>query len=181
MKRRRIALYVAPAVGLILALFVGILATRSPAVDTAADSPLLGKPAPVLEGPGLEGGTVRLADYRGKFVLVNFFNSWCIPCRQEHPELQRFATRHAVAGDAVVLGVIHDDTADEVRRYRAEHGGDWPVVDDPRGTIALEFGVRGQPETFVISPEGVVLARYISRISADGVDRDLRRYTGGAP
>lgn len=179
MRRRRVALYVAPAVGVVLAAFVGILATRSPAIDTAAATPLLGKPAPDITGIGLDGGTVRLADHRGKFVLVNFFNSWCVPCRQEHPELQQFSSRHAVTGDAVVLGVIHDDTVDEVRRYRAEHGGDWPVVDDPRGTIALEYGVRGQPETFVVSPEGVVVARYISRISADGVDRDLRRYRGG--
>lgn len=178
--RRRVALYVAPAIGLVLAVFVGVLATRSPAIDTAAATPLLGKPAPAVEGPGLDGGTIGLDDYRGKFVLVNFFNSWCVPCRQEHPELQQFATRHAAAGDAVVLGVIHDDTVEEVRRYRAEHGGDWPVVDDPGGRIALEFGVRGQPETFVISPQGVVLARYISRITANGVDRDLRRYLGSA-
>jgi cytochrome c biogenesis protein CcmG/thiol:disulfide interchange protein DsbE len=171
---------VAVAVALVVALFVGVLATRSPAIDTVADTPLLGTQAPAVEGPGLDGGTVRLADFRGKFVLVNFFNSWCVPCRQEHPELVKFAARHAATGDAVILGVIHDDTVDEVRAYRAEHGGDWPVVDDPRGTIALDFGVRGQPETFVISPDGIVVARYVSRISADGADGVLQRYNRSA-
>lgn len=162
-------LWIASAVGVVVALFVGVLATRSPAVDTAADTPLLGKPAPEIP-PG------HLAQYRGRFVLVNFFNSWCVPCRQEHPELLRFAARHAAAGDAVIVGVIHDDTMDEVLEYRAEHGGDWPVVDDPRGTVALDYGVRGQPETFVVAPDGRIVARYVSRITADGIDRVLRRY-----
>jgi cytochrome c biogenesis protein CcmG, thiol:disulfide interchange protein DsbE len=174
--KRRTAMWVASAVGVVVALFVGVLATRSPAVDTAADTPLLGRAAPDISAPSLDGLPVRLSDYRGKFVLVNFFNSWCVPCRQEHPELVRFSARHAAAGDAVLLGVIHDDTADEVRAYRAEHGGEWPVVDDPRGTIALDYGVRGQPETFVVAPDGRIVARYVSRISAEGVDRVLRRY-----
>ena len=178
--RARPARWVALVLGLVIALFVGVLATRSPAIDTVADTPLLGMRAPTIESPGLDGGTVSLDDFRGKFVLVNFFNSWCVPCRQEHPELVNFTARHAATGDAVILGVIHDDTADEVRAYRAEHGGDWPVVDDPRGTIALDYGARGQPETFVISPDGTVVARYVSRISADGVDRLLRRYGGSA-
>lgn len=169
MKRRRTALWIASAVGVVVALFVGVLATRSPAVDTAADTPLLGRPAPEIP-------PAHLAQHRGKFVLVNFFNSWCVPCRQEHPELLRFAARHAAAGDAVIVGVIHDDTMKEVLEYRAKHGGDWPVVDDPRGTIALDYGVRGQPETFVVAPDGRIVARYVSRITADGIDRLLRRY-----
>lgn len=167
--RRRTAVWVAGAVGVVIALFVGVLATRSPAVDTAADTPLLGRPAPEI-------GTGGLSQYRGRFVLVNFFNSWCVPCRQEHPELLRFAARHAVTGDAVIVGVIHDDTMEEVQKYRAEHGGDWPIVDDPQGRIALDYGVRGQPETFVVAPDGRIVARYVSRITADGVDRVLRRY-----
>lgn len=177
-RRSHTARWVAVAVGLLIALFVGVLATRSPAIDTEADTPLLGRMAPPIEGPGLDGGIVDLADHRGKFVLVNFFNSWCVPCREEHPELLKFAARHAVTGDAIVLGVIRDDTADEVRRYRAEHGGDWPVVDDPRGVVALDYGVRGQPETFIVAPDGTIVARYISRITADGVDDTLRRYNG---
>lgn len=166
---------VAVAVGVVLAAFIGVLATRDPAVDTKADTPLLGKPAPEIAAATLEGGSVRLTEFRGRWVLVNFFNSWCVPCRQEHPELLKFAARHTAADDAVILGVIHDDDADAVRQYRAEEGGDWPAVDDPRGTIALEYGVRGQPETFVVSPDGVVVARYVSAISADGMDALLRR------
>lgn len=166
-------------VALAVAGLVGVLATREPAVNTVANSPLVGRPAPEIAAPGLDGGEVRLSDFRGRWVLVNFFNSWCVPCRREHPELLRFSARHAAAGDAVILGVIHDDEADAVRQWRAEVGGDWPVVDDPRGTIALDYGVRGQPETFVVSPSGVVVARYVSAIDADGMDALLRRFSGG--
>ena len=166
--------WVAAAVGLPILLLIGVLATRDPAIDTAASSPLVGKAAPEIAAPALDGTPVRLSDLRGKWVLVNFFNSWCVPCREEHPELLKFHARHAQAGDALILGVIRDDTADAVREWRAEEGGDWPAVDDPRGTIALDYGVRGQPETFVISPEGVVVARYISTITADGMDTLLR-------
>lgn len=180
MRQGRVALWVAIGLALLLAAFVGVLATREPAVNTAAATPLLGKPAPEIAGPGLDGGIVKLSDYRGKWVLVNFFNSWCVPCRQEHPELMQFSARHAATGDALVLGVIHDDTPDEVRKYRAEHGGGWPVVDDPRGTTALDYGVRGQPETFVVSPDGRIVARYVSVIDADKMDDLLRRYTRSA-
>lgn len=171
---KRTVLWAALGVGLASAGLVGVLATREPAVNTAAATPLLGQPAPEIAAATLDGGSVRLSEFRGRWVLVNFFNSWCVPCRQEHPELLKFAARHAAPGDAVILGVVHDDDPDEVRKYRAEHGGDWPAVDDPRGTIALEYGVRGQPETFVVSPAGVVVARYVSAISADGMDALLR-------
>ncbi len=167
--------WVAGAIGLPVVLLIGVLATRQPAIETVAASPLLGKPAPEIDAPALDGTHIRLADLRGKWVLVNFFNSWCVPCREEHPELAKFHARHAQAGDALVLGVIRDDTADAVRAYRAKEGGDWPAVDDPRGTIALDYGVRGQPETFVVAPDGRVVARYISVITADGMDQLLRR------
>ena len=166
--------WVAAAIGVPVVLLIGVLATRDPAIDTVAATPLLGKPAPEIDAPALDGSRVRLSDLRGRWVLVNFFNSWCVPCREEHPELLKFHTRHMQAGDAMILGVIRDDDAESVREYRAREGGDWPAVDDPRGTIALDYGVRGQPETFVVSPDGVVVARYVSAITADGMDRLLR-------
>jgi len=171
--RRRVAVWVALAIGLLMALLVGVLATRPSAESTLARSPLLGKPAPDLDSPTLSGAHLRLVDLRGRWVLVNFFNSWCIPCRQEHPELVKFAERHKATGDAQLVGVIHDDQVPDVRSYLAAEGGDWPVVDDPRGAVALDYGVRGQPETFVIDPDGYVVSRIISATTADGLDHLL--------
>ncbi len=115
--RRHTARWAAISLGVVLLLFVAVLATRKSAADKQADSPLLGKQAPSLSGAGLDGNPVSLASMHGKWVVVNFMASWCVPCRQEHPELMKFTQRHQAADDATVLGVIFDDTQPNVRRF----------------------------------------------------------------
>jgi cytochrome c biogenesis protein CcmG, thiol:disulfide interchange protein DsbE len=168
---RHIALVSALALGCVVALFVALLATRTPAVDKQARSPLLGHPAPSLAGSGLDGKSTQLSSLRGKYVLVNFFATWCIPCQREHPELQRFVADHAARGDAAVFAVIFDDTASDAGDFMRQNGGNWPVVDDPNGTIALDFGVRGPPESFLVNPGGIVIAKFIGQVSAGGLDK----------
>lgn len=179
-RRPRTALWVALAVGVTLLLLIGVLATRKPAAATLARSPLVGKPAPVIAGETLEGSRFDSTRFRGRFVVVNFFNSWCVPCRNEHPQLLQFAARHQGPTDPVLVGVIRDDDPDAVREFRQREGGDWPALDDPGGRIGLAYGVRGQPETFVIDPNGVVVARYISEITADGLDALLAKMGAGS-
>ena len=169
--RRHTARWAAISLGVVLLLFVAVLATRKSAADKQAESPLLGKPAPSLTGTGLDGGGVSLGSMHGKWVVVNFMASWCVPCREEHPELVKFTQRHQAAGDAAVLGVIFDDSAANVRRFFAELGGSWPVISDPGGRIALDYGVRGPPESFLIDPNGFVVWKGIGQVSADGLDR----------
>lgn len=170
---RHTARWAAISLGVILLLFVAVLATRKSAADKQAESPLLGKPAPSLSGNGLDGSQVSLTSMHGKWVVVNFMASWCVPCREEHPELVKFTQRHSAAGDAAVLGVIFDDTAPNVRHFFDELGGSWPVVDDPGGHTALDFGVRGPPESFLIDPNGFVVWKGIGQVDADGLDRLL--------
>jgi len=158
-----------------MALFVALLATRAPAVDKQATSPLLGKPAPDIQGVDLAGQPARVAADRGRFVLVNFFASWCVPCQQEHPQLERFVAMHKAKGDATVFGVIFDDTTANARAFVQRSGGDWPIVADPGGTVALDYGVRGPPESYLIGPDGTVLAKFIGAVTADGLDRILAR------
>ena len=169
--RRHSARWIAVTLGVVLLLFIGVLATRRSAADKQADSPLLGKPAPALSGTALDGRQASLGDDGGKWVVVNFLASWCVPCRQEHPELIKFIQRHQAAGDATVLGVIFDDSAANVRRFFGELGGAWPVIGDPGGRIALDYGVRGPPESFLIDPNGFVVWKGIGQVSADGLDR----------
>ena len=180
MTRRRTALWASLAVALVGALLVALLATRSPAVERLADSPLLGKPAPSVSGRSLDGSTVRLADLRGRYVVLNFFATWCVPCRNEHPELQRFRNRHLTTGDVEVLAVVFDDDIADVRRFFEREGGDWPVIDDPRGKVALDFGVRGPPESFLIDPNGYVLTRIVGEVRAEGLERLLDQAKRGA-
>jgi cytochrome c biogenesis protein CcmG/thiol:disulfide interchange protein DsbE len=166
-------LWVAVAIAAVLMVFVAVLATRPSAADRQAASPLLGKPAPKLVGTGVDGAKVDASALRGKWVLVNFFATWCIPCQMEHPELVRFAQRHQVSGDAVIVAVIFQDDAGSVRRFVADKGVAWPIVTDPGGNIAFDYGVRGPPESFLLDPRGNVVSKIIGTVNADALDRLL--------
>src|SRR5207248_2573825 len=137
----RRAVWVAAAVAIPVVAFLAVLATRPAATGRAVRSPLLGHPAPEAAGRTIDGAQVRLSQLRGRWVLVNFFATWCVPCRREHPDLVKFANLHRERGDAAVIGVVYDDPPDEVRKFRAAEGGDWPMLVDPDGKVALDFGV----------------------------------------
>ncbi|MDQ1402220.1 MAG: cytochrome c biosis protein CcmG, thiol:disulfide interchange protein DsbE [Actinomycetota bacterium] len=178
--RRHTAAIIAVVVGVTVAVLVYVLATRPSAEAALARSPLLGHPAPDLSGKALDGSTVRLADLHGRYVLVNFFASWCVPCHEEHPELLRFTARHSQLGDAQVVGVIFDDTAGNARAFMAKSGGDWPIVDDPNGQVALDFGVRGPPESFLIDPNGFVISKIVGQVNATGLEALIAKAKRGA-
>lgn len=165
-RRPRPLRWIAIGVAAVVVAFLVVLATRDSAQQVAADSPLLGKIAPEVTGQDLDGRTVRLSQLRGRYVLLNFFASWCVPCAREHDDLIRFQENHAVAGDATVLAVVFDDEIDDVRAFFDERGGDWPVLADDSGKVSLDFGVRGPPESFLISPEGIVLSRIIGEVES---------------
>lgn len=175
-RRPRTARWAALAVGVVVAVLVAVLATRPPAADVVAPSPVVGGPAPEIAGPAVVGDAVRLSDLRGRWVVVNFFATWCVPCLREHPELVRFAGRHS-PDDVAVLGVVYDDDAAAVARFFRERGGDWAVLDDSRAKV--DFGVRGIPESFLVDPDGVVRTRLVGGVTADGLDRLLRAAGAG--
>ncbi len=170
--------WLAAGVLIVLAGFIGVLATSKSADSTSADSPLIGRQAPDVAGETIAGDTFDLSDQRGEFVLVNFFATWCVPCIREHPELVNFARRHRVAGDASVVSVVFDSEPKQVRKFFADNGGDWPVVFDPDGRIALGYGVSGVPESYLIAPDGTVVTKLVGGVTASGLDQILARAQG---
>ncbi|HET6997714.1 MAG TPA: TlpA disulfide reductase family protein [Solirubrobacterales bacterium] len=125
----------------------------------------LGEPAPAGPLPQLEGGgSGSLADYRGRWVLVNFWASWCIPCREEAPALERFQRRHGDA-DFTVLGIDSRDLTSDGRAFVRRYGLSYPQLRDGDGDAAHEFGTTGVPETFLVDPAGKVRLRAVGPVS----------------
>ncbi|HLM18107.1 MAG TPA: TlpA disulfide reductase family protein, partial [Acidimicrobiia bacterium] len=129
--------------GVVLALNVG----NDPQED-AQQSHLVGKAAPAFDLPNLAGGRVTLADVAGKSAIVNFWNSWCTPCREEEPSLQRFYAAHKDDPDFTMIGIVRQDETGDVKAYVNKNGIEWKVALDPGSVAALDFGTRGQPETY---------------------------------
>jgi cytochrome c biogenesis protein CcmG/thiol:disulfide interchange protein DsbE len=172
----RFALIAAVAIAVIVALMVAVLATRDPSTERASQSPLIGELAPAAAGTTIDGEEVSIDDHRGRWVMLNFFGSWCTPCLEEHPELNAFDVAHQAEGDAVLMSVTFDDKADKAREFFDEHGGDWPVIDDPENSIGVAYGVAQVPETFVIAPNGVVVQRFAGAVTRAELDEVIARY-----
>ena len=150
--------WIALCAGVVVAALAVVAATQV-GTDPRQDSNkshLLGKDAPSYDLPTLDGGRVRSSELAGKVVIVNFWNSWCIPCQEEHPALVEFFRRHAADPGFVMVGIVRDDTEGAIRRYVNDEGVPYTVALDPGAQASLEFGTRGQPETYAISPDGVI-------------------------
>jgi cytochrome c biogenesis protein CcmG/thiol:disulfide interchange protein DsbE len=166
--------WIALGVGVLVAVFSVVLALNV-STDPQAElntSRLLGKPAPDFSVTGLDGTKLTLADLAGKTVIVNFWNSWCAPCGQELPTLLRWYAGHKADPDVVLLGIPRDDTAGAIRDAARSKGVEWTVADDGGAEAAtLDYATRGQPETFAISPDGVIVASVIGPVTTGQLDR----------
>jgi cytochrome c biogenesis protein CcmG/thiol:disulfide interchange protein DsbE len=139
----------------------------------ALPSPLIGHAAPEVSGTSLDGTRVSLTALRGRAVLINFWASWCVPaCVDEHPVLLDAARRH---GDRLeIVGVLYEDEVDAARAFLDRYGnGGWPNLVDPDGALAIEFGVTGPPESYLIDASGIVRWKQFGPLTADALDRQL--------
>ena len=155
-------------------------------------SPLVGNPAPefalpvmAMDGPvdGREttGDTVRLSELEGHVVVVNFFASWCVPCRVEHRALTRVARRYADEG-VRFFGVVYNDEAPAVRRYIRQLGGQsYPALLDPGQRVAIDYGLVGVPETFFIDRQGIVRHKAFSAVNEQILVEEIEAMLQQAP
>lgn len=118
--------------------------------------------APTFETFDLKGEPVRLVDYRGKVVILNFWASWCVPCRKEFPLLKQVH-----GGDVVVLGVVYRDSKRAAAAFMRDQGATWPGLIDPDGEIADAYDVAakpGLPVTVAIDANGSLVRRHIGEL-----------------
>ena len=166
MNRGKSIRYIAAAAGVLLLAFLVVLAMAKPGDSESASSPLLGQAAPVVKSTTIGGGDFDLARRKGSWVVLNFFNSTCVPCRQEHPFLVDFAKEQESSDNAVELyTVVNDDADGPVQAFFDTNGGDWPAIRDDDGAISVAFGVAKVPESWVIDPNGFVRLRIMGALT----------------
>jgi cytochrome c biogenesis protein CcmG/thiol:disulfide interchange protein DsbE len=162
-------LYLLPVVlvAVLVAVFWrGLDPDRDP---SALPSALIDKPMPMPVMPGLKG-EFELLYFKGQPVLVNFFASWCLPCRAEHPILARIAKEQGIA----VIGIAYKDKREDAQRYLDELGNPYATIGlDESGRGGIEFGLTGVPETYVVDREGIVRYRLAGPITPQNFDDQL--------
>src|SRR5207237_3540111 len=141
-----------------LASAVSLLIVLSGLLGMAARPPLVGSPAPEIVLKDLQGRDVKLSDLRGKVVLVNFWATWCKPCKEEMPAMQAAYDKLRDEG-LVVLAVNELEDVQRVAEHVRSHGHTFPVVMDHDNRIANRYGVVGLPASFLIDRQGIVRER----------------------
>jgi cytochrome c biogenesis protein CcmG, thiol:disulfide interchange protein DsbE len=156
------ALRIGVVIAMAALVVVLILAFRRDPHDIRTGT--VGKPAAAFSVQRLEGdGSLKLEDARGKVTVVNFFASWCIPCKEENPALVRVYERYR-ASNVVFIGVLYQDSRDSGLKYVRDNGVTWPTGIDEDGRVAFAYGVFGIPETYFIGADGVIAGRHIGPI-----------------
>jgi cytochrome c biogenesis protein CcmG/thiol:disulfide interchange protein DsbE len=166
----RRAIYLVPVV-----LFVALAGWFALALRPGYDphelpSALLDKDAPRFDLAGMNGQRVALDGLKGGPVLINFFASWCVPCRIEHPLLMRLAEREHVK----LYGIDYKDKPEDAEKLLAQFGDPYRSVGlDLDGRVGLDFGVYGVPETYVLDSTGHVRKRFVGPLTAQQVEKEL--------
>jgi cytochrome c biogenesis protein CcmG, thiol:disulfide interchange protein DsbE len=176
--QRRSWLMTAPLIAFaaLAAIFWFGLGNRDP---SAIPSALIGRPAPptilpALEGLANNGAAVPGLDpaaFKGKVSVVNVWASWCVPCHDEAPLLTELAKDKRLQ----LIGINYKDAADNARRFLGRYGNPYSIVGvDGNGRAAIEWGVYGVPETFIVGREGTIVYKLVGPVTPDNIDTVLK-------
>jgi cytochrome c biogenesis protein CcmG, thiol:disulfide interchange protein DsbE len=177
---RRVKIALQGAAVAVVALLIGLLAWQ--VVRTDQGKAIVGKvdegqkpQAPVFELEQLDGAkTVSLADYRGKAVVLNFWASWCAPCKDEAPELESVWQRWRDK-DVVIVGVDLQDFGTDAQRFVDRYDLSYPVLRDTQNWTWGRYGLSGLPETYFVDRQGRLVGEHVEGpVSAEELDRNIR-------
>jgi cytochrome c biogenesis protein CcmG/thiol:disulfide interchange protein DsbE len=137
---------------------------------------LSGKPAPAFTLRALDSGQpVSLEQFRGRPVVINFWASWCGPCKYEHPVLEWGASQFGA--QAQFLGIVFEDTEENAQGFLQDMGASFPQLIDPRSRISVDYGVSGVPETYFITAEGLIMTKHVGPIDPQTLTQRIRELT----
>ncbi|HVY14360.1 MAG TPA: DsbE family thiol:disulfide interchange protein [Rhodopila sp.] len=159
-----------------LLLFLVVAGYFAETLDSGRDvhelpSAMIAKPAPNFDIPSLNGPQAfTLAALKGRPIVVNFFASWCVPCRIEHPVLMRLKDENHIP----IYGIAYKDARSATTQLLKTYGDPYQSIGvDRNGDVGLNFGVYGVPETYVIDSAGIIRKRFVGPLTAESVDKEL--------
>jgi cytochrome c biogenesis protein CcmG, thiol:disulfide interchange protein DsbE len=162
--------YLAPLA--IFALLVAFLYRGLSMDPKLVPSPLIGKPAPAFTLPRLDdpSATISNTDLKGKVTLLNVWATWCVSCRQEHETLVELAK----TGQVDIYGLNYKDNRQDAKRWLARFGNPYIAnAFDGSGRVAIDWGVYGAPETFIIDRNGIIRHKHIGPLTVDIINREI--------
>lgn len=164
--------YALGAMMLALPILLAVGLTRDPG---RLHSALEGQPMPEFDIPYLDqAGVLASEDFTGKPLVLNFWASWCVSCRQEHGELIRLGLLSAASGSFQIAGINYRDDPGQARTYLAREGSfPYPSGYDGKGRLGIDFGVYGMPETFFVDAKGIVQMRHAGPLTEAVLARAL--------
>ena len=164
----------------LVAIGLGVWQWRADRLKVAAQSAPstveAGRSAPEFSLPGYDGSIIRLSDMRGKVVLLNFWATWCPPCKAEMPDLDALHREYAQPRNFVVLGMDVEESQADVDRYLSKNPVSFPLALDLDGTVSSDrFRVRAMPTSMIIDRNGVIRDSWTGRISKEAMVARLQR------
>lgn len=155
-----IGILVAISISIITVAYKGLQMDMSHIPTVLLNKPALEFRVPVISGAGnfnpQEDDFAKLADFKGKGLIINFWASWCVSCRQEAQNLEAFWRQHRASSDVALIGIAIQDTKEDALSFVESYGKTYLIGLDVDGRAALDYGVTGAPETFFIDGNGVI-------------------------